>query len=41
MGAMMTKNVSGIDRIARILLGLALLVGFFPEFGISTCPRSK
>ncbi len=25
----MTKNVGGIDRIARIVLGLALLLGFF------------
>ncbi|MDP5336836.1 MAG: DUF2892 domain-containing protein [Paracoccaceae bacterium] len=24
----MTKNVGGIDRIARIVLGLALLIGF-------------
>lgn len=24
----MTKNVGGIDRIARIVLGLALLIGY-------------
>ncbi len=26
---MLAKNVGGIDRIARIVIGLALLLGFF------------
>ena len=32
---MMKKNVGSLDRILRILLGFALLAGFFafPEFG--------
>ncbi len=33
---MLAKNVGGIDRIARIVVGLALILGFFlfPESGL-------
>lgn len=32
---MFKKNVGGIDRIARIVLGIALIVGFFLNGGDS------